>query len=425
MNVEFGLFVIWSEADHLRSRVLTALADHFEIRGVHRIAWSADLVSENFGRFYRSSRLIPPYHTYFQRQKGSGTFTLITVLDHNPVYANRPTNKGLRLVNSRMFDAKREFRGMTDHRMVVHSTETSEEATRDLYMLMGVSPEEYLQHHPAAWAGATEHCARDVTGAKDWPSLRDAFDALNHLVSYVVLRNFEGLPESHVVGEHDDVDLLVEDYQEAIRILNARPVLGLVPQWGGRFHVSVSGRQILFDIRFVGDDYFDEQWQKEILERRRFSESRIFVPCDRDYFETLAYHAVAHKRELSHDYSVRLTAMAASQGRTDWTPDRLASSAETRRLLDTVVRDQGRRHIKPKDVTVFYNFAAVGLNWARSRQRLAGLRRKGATRWWRLKSSVIRMGMQARYGVVQRFPALRRLRRPLQMNAPSGQGMHR
>jgi hypothetical protein len=416
MKPAFGIFVIWSAADHLRSRAMDVLAERFEIRGVHRIRWSPDRVSENYGRFYGSTRLTPPFHTFFEHQKGSGPFTLVTVLDHDPVYEYRRTNRGARVVNARFFDTKQDFRGWTELPKVIHGTETADEAKRDVFMLLGTTPEQYLAEHATKWQGTVQHHTRDVMGAGGWASLEEAFAALNHLVRYVVLRNFEELPASHVVGAHDDVDLLVQDYGEAVRILNARPVLGLVPQWGGRFHVTVAGRRIIFDIRFVGDGYFDRQWQADVLERRQLSENGIYVPNRRDYFETLAYHALAHKRELSSDYSRRLAEMAAAEGYEGWTPERLDEPREARRLLDSLVPGTGRAHVQPKDVTVFYNFAVAGWKRAGVRRKLAGLRRRAAVSWWQLKAPVIRTAMEIRREVVLRLPVLRRWLRPPALN---------
>ena len=209
MRSEFGLFVVWAEADHLRSRLLDALAEQFEIRGVHRITWSPPLVAENFGRFYRSSRLTPPFQTYFQHQKGSGAFTVVAVLDPEPTFAQRQTSHGPQVVNTRLFDLKREFRQLAGGRMVIHATDTASEAIRDAYMLLGAAPAAYLASHQRRWDGSVEVLHRDLTGASGWASLREVFEALNTLVSHVVLRNFEGLPGTHVLGEHDDVDLLV------------------------------------------------------------------------------------------------------------------------------------------------------------------------------------------------------------------------
>ena len=416
MTESFGLFVSWSAADHLRTRALDVLADRFEIRGVHRIRWSADRVSENFGRFYCSTRLTPPFHTFFEHQKGSGPITVVTVVDPAPDFQHRQTNRGCRVVNARFFDTKQDFRSWTPLPKVIHGTETPEEATRDLFMLLGMTPEEYLMAHPAPWQGVIEQHARNVTGATGWASLRAVFAALNPLLPYVVLRNFEELPDSHVFGEHDDVDLLVHDYHEAIRILNARPLLGMVPRWGGRFHVTVAGRPIIFDIRFVGDGYFDRQWQLDVLQRRRFSESGIYVPSTRDYFETLAYHALAHKRELSEDYAGRLAQMAAAEGLEDWTRERLNEPSHARQLLDRLVPGAGRAHVQPKDITVFYNFAMAGCNRAELRRKLAGLRRRAAVSWWQLKAPVVRAIMEARRGVVLRLPVLRRWLRPPVLN---------
>lgn len=412
MSQAFGLFVIWSAAEHLRSRALDVIGKRFEIRGVHRIRWSADRVSENFGRFYGSTRLTPPFHTFFEHQKGSGPFTVVTVLDRYPVFESRRTNRGSRVVNTRFFDTKLHFRDWTKLPKVIHGTETVAEVKRDIYMLFGMTPEQYLAQHASPWQGVVEHHTHDVIGARGWASLHDAFAALNHLVPYVVLRNFEELPASHVVGDHDDIDLLVSNYREAIRILNARPLLGLVPRWGGRFHVTVAGRPILFDIRFVGDGYFDRRWQCEVLQRRRLSENGIYVPNNRDYFETLAYHALAHKRELSTDYSHRLAQMAAAEGVEGWTRERLDEPAEARRLLDSLVPGTGRAHVQPKDITVFYNYDVAGWNGAGLRRKFAGLRRKAAVRWWQLKAPVVRAAMEARRTVVLRLPVLRRWLRP-------------
>jgi hypothetical protein len=406
----FGLFVIWSSAEHLRARALRTIAESFEIRGVHRIRWSADSVSENFGRFYGSTRMTPPFPTFFEHQKGSGPFTVVTVVDHDPVYELRPSNRGVRLVHARLFDTKQEFRGWTELPKVIHATETAAEAKRDIYMLLGMTPEQYLTQHPSPWRGAIEHHARDLTGARGWPHLSDLFHALNQLVPYVVLRDFDELPEGRV-GDAD-IGLLVEDYREAIRVLNARPEHGLVPRWGGRFHVRVGGRLRCFAIRFVGDGYFDRHWQLEVLQRRRLLDTSIYVPSSRDYFQTLAYQSLAHERVVSADCAQRLSALAAAEGFEGWTTERLGDPAEARRLLDSLI-PPGRAHVQPKDITVFYNFAMTGRDPAwRRRELLAGLRRSAAVNWWRLKAPLLRAALQTRREVVTRLPVLRRWLRP-------------
>jgi hypothetical protein len=416
MRSEFGLFVVWSAVSHLVDPVLAALASRFEIRGVHKVIWSTDRVAENFGRFYRSSRLTRPYHTYFQHQKGSGPFTVITVLDRSPTYGHRPTNKGTRLVNTNFFDAKVAFRSMTPLPKVIHGTETAEEGRRDILMLLGVTPEQYLAHHGAQWCGEIDTVRRDVTGASGWNSLGDVFEVLNQLVQYIVMRNFEGLPDSHIVGSHDDVDLLVDDYHEAIRVLNARPLLGLVPVNGGRFCVDVGNEPVIFDLRHVGDGYFDTTWQREVLERRELSAGGLYVPCPADYFETLAYHAVIHKSAMSLDYAQRLAGIASEAGVDGWTLERLMGGQGSRQLIDSILLKKGRRHVKPRDVTVYYNYAAAGATMPWARRKLAGVTRRAHVYWYRAAAPVVHGIRTIRYELVNRIPALRRLRRPPAMN---------
>ena len=58
-----------------------------------------------------------------------------------------------------------------------------------------------------------------------------------------------------------------------------------------------------FDLRFVGDRYYDPEWAREILDRRVWNPGGFFTPSNEDYFESLAYHAVVHKNVFSRTYS--------------------------------------------------------------------------------------------------------------------------
>jgi hypothetical protein len=246
----------------------------------------------------------------------------------------------------------------------------------------------------------------DPAGANGWGSLADVFAALNTLTTYAVLRNFEGLPESHVLGEHDDVDLLVDDYRETIRVLRARPLYGWHPRWGGRFHVSVAGSSVIFDIRFVGDGYFDADWQRQVLERRVLTAGGIHALSDPDYFETLAYHALLHKPRLSDDYRRRLTRMAAVQGRPEWTDAALREPAAAAALLRSIMAP-GRDVVRPRDVTVFYNYRRAGVGFPLVHQKLAGLRRKLAIRLWPVRGRLLTIRRRAMHWIGSRLPGLR------------------
>jgi hypothetical protein len=406
---EFGLFIIWSNAVRWHAAIVDSIAAEFEIRGVHRVSWSRAHVTDNYNRFYHSSRLTPPYFTHFEAQKGLDPFTVITVLDRSPQYSERETGEGKQLVNGRLFDLKARLRSDTAAGKAIHATQTAREARRDLYMLFGMTIDNYLASHPGPWQGTVEQHDGDVPGADGWRSLGSAFAALDALVNYAVLRNFESLPGSQIIGAHDDVDVLVDDYWEAARILNARPRYGWVPKWGGRFQVRVGESQVIFDIRFVGDGYFDPGWQRQVLDRRVRTAGGVWAVEARDYFETLAYHALLHKPRLSDEYRSRLIAMAQAQGRAGWTEAALSEQGSAQALLRSITQGT-RTWVRPHDITVFYNYRLAGRTFPMLRRKLAALRRKLVIRIWPARGQFLAIRRRVMQWFVLRFPALRRVR---------------
>jgi hypothetical protein len=170
--------------------------------------------------------------------------------------------------------------------------------------------------------------------------------------------------------------MLTGDYPDAIRIMNARPNVRCLPRWGGPYWVNISGEDMWFDVRFVGDRYYDPRWAADILDRRVWNERGFYSPNPEDYFETLAYHAVVHKRAFADDYRPRLAGMAAALGRTGWNASGLGDPARMKALLDGILQRHGYRYYRPRDVNVFYNFSAVGHALPQVRRKLAGIARK-------------------------------------------------
>ena len=149
--------------------------------------------------------------------------------------------------------------------------------------------------------------------------LADLFALLNeHNILYVVLRNWELLPDSVEVGPHSDLDLLihpahvakfdalwnaVKTHTEDFRVQRRVPVL------------DDRGQQnyILVDVRTTDDGYMPESFSHALLARRR-ERHTFFVLPDREYFLSLLYHAVVHKGFVSDEYGERLRVLAESGG---------------------------------------------------------------------------------------------------------------
>jgi len=375
MASDLGLFLVWSNARGEDERVLDRAQTLFEVRGVHAIHWSRDLFEQNAARFCRG-RVDPLLRTVLQERSDGDPLLLITAVDGSPRYEPRTTSNGTAQVNARFVDVRREIHAWTGGGSRVHATVSTTEVARDLMLLLGTDSATYLKENPRPWNGRITEIHRDLTGARGWNSPTELFHALNQTVRYVVMRNFEGLPHSLHVGSHEDVDVLTDDYQEMIGVMNAQPNVKCIPRWGGPYWVKISGQNMWFDLRFVGDRYYDPKWARVILDRRVWNDGGFFSPCAEDYFESLAYHAVVHKQSLSADYRQRLATMANALGHSGWEISALEDPAHVKALLDGILQRRGCRYRRPRDVNVFFNFEATGHRWPHVRRKLAALARK-------------------------------------------------
>ena len=138
-------------------------------------------------------------------------------------------------------------------------------------------------------------------------------------LSYIVLRNFEQLPELHRKG--GDLDLMVADMDvERVRtFISEHPGPVPIDVW------SVSGRE------FLDMPYYPPHFMTTIIEKAVLHSSGARVPRDIDYLHSLMYHAVYHKGVLSgipsetssvttttlpvNDYLTKLTTIATSLGK--------------------------------------------------------------------------------------------------------------
>jgi hypothetical protein len=404
---ELALFVIWSKARDRQTEIFAAIGARFEIRGVHEIVWEPGRVNQNFARFYQG-RSVAPYGAFFRHQKGGDPFLLVTVVDPAPCYEARMTHRGPEVLNARCFDLKQEIRGMVGGVMRVHATDSSAEAARDLLLLLGMTPQQYLMAHRTAWKGQIEVVRRNLSGAAGWGSLEEIFTLLNRSIRYVVLRDDGG-----IAGSGRTLVLLTDNYHELVRLLNARPRLWDMPRWGGRFTTRVSHAEIGFEIRFPGDGYYGEEWVRRLLSERQLDRSGRFVPALEDRFASLAYHAVMHNPVLTEENVERLedleeTLHAAGME----TPCRLTKTSsvdDSSQALLVYLGRTGCPCVQPRDPMVYYNFKAAGRSLPRLRLTQARVKRG-----WFIATS--RLGFPWRYlfvGVrqtaMQLFPGIRML----------------
>ncbi len=185
--------------------------------------------------------------------------------------AARPTSTGMELVNPHLFDAKMKLRkwgGKHGRLNSVHASDTQEEALINLKRLVPRYP--------------------------DFETLLSRIPG-----KYVILRNFEGEPD------HGDVDILVENLEGVIAVTGAVRVDAYSnftdteqKDLKNKYLVLVGDRLAVLDFRYVGDNYLDRQWQREILDQRQ-KRGILYGPSDDHWYWTLLYHALIHKGDLN------------------------------------------------------------------------------------------------------------------------------
>lgn len=130
-------------------------------------------------------------------------------------------------------------------------------------------------------------------------SLSQFFNYLNDVnFQYVVLRNWDNLPDSVEYGDHSDLDLLVYDFNHFREIMTEARVEFPYPRV--RMRVPIGQDYIFCDVRHLGDGYYPVDFEKAILDTRVWNDKGFFTPDPLHHTLALAYHAVHHKNENTY-----------------------------------------------------------------------------------------------------------------------------
>ncbi len=148
---------------------------------------------------------------------------------------------------------------------------------------------------------------------KEWKTIIEMLCSLNELrCRTMVLRNFELFSGNRLISMHEDIDILCDDSDEVIEALSAVRSVSVKD----KIHLSVhiAGESVLIDLREVGDTYYDEKWERELLDRRVKVEDGYYVPAPIDYIFSLLYHGLFHKKSLKSEYAERILNIARDNG---------------------------------------------------------------------------------------------------------------
>lgn len=132
-------------------------------------------------------------------------------------------------------------------------------------------------------------------------SIKQFFSYMNETgFQYVVLRNWENLPNDISLGEHSDLDLLVYDYQHFTELFPQAKLQYPLPRV--RTKIAIGNSYIYADIRHLGDNYYPEEFSQDILNTREWNERGFYTPDPIRHRVALAYHAVHHKGAIAPEY---------------------------------------------------------------------------------------------------------------------------
>ncbi|QDR82013.1 hypothetical protein [Sporomusa termitida] len=346
---EVHLFIVWEKARYKEKIILDEIRENFKVLGVYNIIWSKDKISENFSRFY--GRKLPA-NSNKEKHCGTGPFLLVVIEDSSPHYIERKTSKGDEVVNKNTFDLKSKYRDMTGGGHKIHCTNSKEETDHDLTLLLGLNASDFL-NNSSIHLGEVVTLNRDITGSDGWKDINEFFYVLNNTVKYVILRNFECLPDQYKIENHGDIDLLVDNLKEFEWISNGIKLSR--KKHRVQYHINVGKEKILLDSRYLGDNYYDSNWEKNILNNRIVNKNLFYTPNVVDYFYSLLYHALIHKRRVSEDYIKKIGELFECINNKSTNIKMFADEQQMMNLLDSFMKSNEYEYTEPVDLSVYYN----------------------------------------------------------------------
>jgi len=346
---ELHLMIIWEFGRVIEKEILADLYSNYQVLGEYEINWDKEYFSENLTRFYGQNL---PKNSRKERHCGVGEFLLVTFIDNSPVYDCVVSSRGSEFVNKNVFDSKEKFRKLTGGGHKIHATNNPKETAHDLALLLGANYSDYLQKYSKLESVCRETISTFFGGgALGWSSLEQLFSFLNDHLTYVVLRNFEVLPDNYYAKDHGDIDFLVDNLEKAVYLMGAKKVHR--KDYRVYYQIRINGEEVFIDLRSVGDQYYDNKWETQILNNRRKLLDGFYVPSHEDYFYSLAYHALIHKKKIADDYHGKIS-LALIEIEPDVVSDELTFDLFFQRLIDFLSNNE-YRIVCPKDKSVYFD----------------------------------------------------------------------
>ena len=211
------------------------------------------------------------YHDYCMSK---GNPKVVVVRDPNPEYGAWKTAGANQVLNKNIYSLKTKMRSMTESGFkAVHSSNNVEETMLVLEPLN-------RQYGPPP---------------PEFKTIKDLFDSFDQhsCFRYVVLRSHEEVNQGSI---SKDIDILVNDFYmfKAITGAKSNHKKTMREFDNGPNTQNIIGGKWKFDVRYVGDGYYDTAWQLHMLQHRVKS-AGVWVQEPLSYAMSLLYHYNVHK----------------------------------------------------------------------------------------------------------------------------------
>ena len=218
-----------------------------------------------------------------------GCLYLTIIKDKNPCYLYKQATSCKQVLNKNMKLLKEDMRlkigGSINSYFTIHTSYNTEET---LLVLKPLNLDHFVKR-------------------PTFKNFKELFDFLNSnpLLKYVVQRSFHEIEEplNYFKAGHD-IDILVNDYYYFKALTGARSVnkKRMRENDNGQIiqsTINIENTEVPFDIRFVGDDYVDSNWEKDMLDRKIVhnlkNDVQIYIPNTQDELYSIIYHIIIQK----------------------------------------------------------------------------------------------------------------------------------
>lgn len=336
---------MWENGRDKEKQILKKIQERHKTLYCTEIKWSEEFKNANLNRLYQQDISVKNYKL---EQVGEGSFLAIVVEDLNPKYGFSQSLDGtISISNLNIIKTKQLLRDILDANFIHSSCSISEFFLQAVLLFhLGL-----LKHIISLeqWDGKINVLEQDLAGAGGWGGLKECLTIASLCADYVVLRNFEYLP-NNFWGNDSDIDILCNN------LASFRSASGAEKRgYGiGSYTITVDGKSIPLDIRYLGDNYYDPIWQWDMLRRKRYHNEIIPRLSDDNYFFSLLYHCKLQKPKVKKKYISILLELAEMIGLKITETD-IMDNEYSARIINGYLKGGGYKFMFPSDRGVYIN----------------------------------------------------------------------